>query len=54
MLLDGKLYLAPIGANPQNVLDLGTGTGIWAMYAYDSPSFLYETMSKYLCKLTFS
>ena len=54
MLLDGKLYLAPIGANPQNVLDLGTGTGIWAMYAYDSPSFLYETMSKFLCKLTFS
>ncbi|KAI1337094.1 S-adenosyl-L-methionine-dependent methyltransferase [Xylariaceae sp. FL0016] len=28
---DGKLYLAPIGQNPQNVLDIGTGTGIWAI-----------------------
>lgn len=31
ILLDGKLHLAPIGANPQRVLDLGTGTGIWAI-----------------------
>jgi ubiquinone/menaquinone biosynthesis C-methylase UbiE len=29
--LDGKLHLAPIGPNPQNVLDIGTGTGIWAI-----------------------
>ena len=29
--LDGKLHLAPLN-NPQNVLDLGTGNGIWAMY----------------------
>lgn len=28
---DGKLALAPIGDSPQRVLDLGTGTGIWAM-----------------------
>ncbi len=28
MILDGKLYLAPIGKNPQRVLDIGTGTGI--------------------------
>lgn len=33
MLLDGKLFLAPIGSNPQQVLDVGTGTGIWAMYS---------------------
>jgi SAM-dependent methyltransferase len=26
----GKLFLAPIGDNPQRVLDVGTGTGIWA------------------------
>ena len=26
----GNLYLAPI-TNPKRVLDLGTGTGIWAM-----------------------
>lgn len=25
------LHFAPIGPNPQNVLDMGTGTGIWAI-----------------------
>ena len=29
--LDGKLFLAPISDTPQNVLDVGTGTGIWAI-----------------------
>ena len=29
-LLGGKLYSAPLD-NPQRVLDVGTGTGIWAM-----------------------
>lgn len=29
--LDKKLHLAPIGANPQSVLDIATGTGIWAI-----------------------
>ncbi|KAG7409018.1 hypothetical protein LZL87_012045 [Fusarium oxysporum] len=31
VVLDGKLYEAPIGKNPQNVLDVGCGTGIWAI-----------------------
>jgi ubiquinone/menaquinone biosynthesis C-methylase UbiE len=31
MLLGGELYNAPIESSPQNILDLGTGTGIWAM-----------------------
>lgn len=31
MMLDGKLHLAPIGDNPQKILDIGTGTGIWAI-----------------------
>jgi methylase of polypeptide subunit release factors len=28
--MDGKLYFAPI-ESPKRVLDIGTGTGIWAM-----------------------
>lgn len=31
MLLGGELHNAPINPSPQNILDLGTGTGIWAM-----------------------
>jgi ubiquinone/menaquinone biosynthesis C-methylase UbiE len=31
MLLGGELYNAPIKSSPQNILDLGTGTGIWAI-----------------------
>ena len=27
----GKLYLAPLKGDPGRVLDIGTGTGIWAM-----------------------
>ncbi|KAH7142053.1 S-adenosyl-L-methionine-dependent methyltransferase [Dactylonectria macrodidyma] len=39
LILDGSLYLAPIGDHPKRVLDLGTGTGIWAIdFADDFPS----------------
>ncbi|KAI1372349.1 S-adenosyl-L-methionine-dependent methyltransferase [Hypoxylon crocopeplum] len=31
LLQDGKLFLAPIGENVQKVLDVGCGTGIWAI-----------------------
>ncbi|KAK2865212.1 hypothetical protein FQN49_003801 [Arthroderma sp. PD_2] len=31
VLLHGRLHMAPIGDNPQRVLDLCTGTGIWAI-----------------------
>ncbi|KAI1047194.1 hypothetical protein LB505_011652 [Fusarium chuoi] len=31
ILLDGQLYLAPIGDNVQKALDVGTGSGIWAI-----------------------
>ena len=31
LVLDGKLFLAPIGDHPQRILDLGCGTGLWAI-----------------------
>ncbi|KAM5344027.1 hypothetical protein ACJ41O_012564 [Fusarium nematophilum] len=39
LIIGGRLYLAPIGDHPRRVLDLGTGTGIWAMdFADENPS----------------
>ncbi|KAF5983936.1 s-adenosyl-l-methionine-dependent methyltransferase [Fusarium coicis] len=31
LLFDDKLHLAPVDKNPQKILDIGTGTGIWAI-----------------------
>lgn len=31
MLCGNKLFYAPIGQSPQEILDIGTGTGIWAI-----------------------
>ncbi|TVY94098.1 Secondary metabolism regulator [Lachnellula willkommii] len=36
MLLGEKLFLAPIQPNPQRILDLGTGSGIWAIDMADA------------------
>ncbi|KAH6898135.1 S-adenosyl-L-methionine-dependent methyltransferase [Thelonectria olida] len=36
MTLDNELFFAPIGDNPGRVLDVGTGTGIWAIDFADS------------------
>jgi SAM-dependent methyltransferase len=39
MALNNELYLAPIGNDPGKVLDVGTGTGIWAVdFADQHPS----------------
>lgn len=35
LILGGELVRAPIGKNPQRILDVGTGTGIWAIEAAD-------------------
>ncbi|RGP68763.1 hypothetical protein FLONG3_8026 [Fusarium longipes] len=39
VLLDNKLFLAPISPHVQTVLDVGTGSGIWAMQVSHSPIF---------------
>ncbi len=33
---DGKLYLAPVGDDPKKIIDIGTGTGIWAVESASS------------------
>lgn len=33
MIFNGNLNLAPLEGDPEHVLDLGTGTGTWAMQA---------------------
>jgi len=35
LITDFRLHLSPIGNNPQRILDIGTGTGIWAMQVAD-------------------
>ncbi|EXJ89673.1 hypothetical protein A1O3_02740 [Capronia epimyces CBS 606.96] len=35
MILGGELYLAPLPEEPQRILDVGTGTGIWAIEIAD-------------------
>lgn len=37
-LLEGKIHLALIGDSPQRILDIGTGTGIWAVDCADTYS----------------
>jgi hypothetical protein len=41
LIYSGRLHLAPIIDTPQNILDLGTGTGIWAVDMADK----YESAS---------
>jgi methylase of polypeptide subunit release factors len=39
MTLNNKLSLAPLQKEPHHVLDLGTGTGVWAIeFALEHPT----------------
>jgi ubiquinone/menaquinone biosynthesis C-methylase UbiE len=38
MTLDGHLSLAPLNREPEHVLDIGTGTGVWAIDYGDNPA----------------
>jgi 16S rRNA G527 N7-methylase RsmG len=51
-LLNGKLYWAPISNTPQRVLDLGTGTGIWAI-DFGNPSIKLFMPEERLTKLRY-
>ncbi|KAL1981644.1 hypothetical protein VTN96DRAFT_2358 [Rasamsonia emersonii] len=31
LVLGGTIFCAPISPNPRRILDLGTGTGLWAI-----------------------
>lgn len=35
ILLDGQFFKAPIGGSPKRILDVGAGTGIWAVDVAD-------------------
>jgi methylase of polypeptide subunit release factors len=39
-LLEGKLHLASL-TNPERILDIGTGTGIWAIGSRIRPRYHY-------------
>lgn len=43
-ILDGRLSLAPIGDAPGRVIDLCTGTGLWAMEFGSRPSTALRTI----------
>jgi len=54
LALDGKLHIAPIedmAGGLHNVLDIGTGTGNWAI-DFGKPEFVPSTFLN-TCKLTY-
>jgi hypothetical protein len=44
LLLGDQLHLAPIAEKPQRILDLGTGSGIWAIDSHWSRSSCCSTL----------
>ena len=50
--MDNRLHLAPIGENPQRILDIGTGTGIWAIEMGEL-QLIYHVMREFYRILTY-
>jgi len=46
-LLGNKLYLAPVSDHPQKILDLGTGSGLWAI----AGTLDHATLTPFACRL---
>ena len=46
LTLDDKLFLAPV-EDPQSILDVGTGTGLWAVYSTTFPISNYPPLTNY-------
>lgn len=42
MVVEGALYRAPVSKHVSNVLDLGTGTGAWAIDMAEYGCYLLE------------
>ncbi|RDW56389.1 hypothetical protein BP5796_13211 [Coleophoma crateriformis] len=43
LLTEGRLHLSPIGPSPQNILDIGTGTGkVWIPAIEVPPNLIFE------------
>lgn len=56
---ENPLFRSPIGNDPKHILDLGTGKGVWAMYANqpaghnDGPKVLTISLETWpICSLT--
>ena len=48
LLCNGQLFYAPISENPQKILDIGTGTGIWAIESeQQSPIFVSASQARF-------
>jgi hypothetical protein len=51
LLCSQKLHFAPIGDNPQEILDIGTGTGIWSIESESSTNAV-QYLDSFRLKIT--
>ena len=52
VLFDGELHFATINEEPKRILDIGTGTGIWAIKIDRSATNLYQRSRPLVNQLT--